>query len=209
MNDLREKLEGLKKDCNFFVYGRCNTSACYSRGGYKRGMSQEERMAIIPTCDIKDILSGVDALVQENEEYKAKTGPQWMQNFLDIEQQLAEAQKRCVGLDTLNAHLETRVKDLRKQYEEAEAGEEALHEKLKSLAPHGTCGCSLDKKDDICFHHSPQLRAKEQEVAELIHLHEVTLGLTELKYLNELTEENAEEYSDYKLYERWREKWKR
>jgi hypothetical protein len=41
--------------------------------------------------------------------------------------------------------------------EEAERSEEAMSEKVRSLAPHGTCACSYDKPGDVCMHHSPQL----------------------------------------------------
>lgn len=34
---------------------------------------------------------------------------------------------------------------------------EAMNAKLKALAPHGTCGCSLDSPDDVCLHHSPKV----------------------------------------------------
>jgi chromosome segregation ATPase len=41
--------------------------------------------------------------------------------------------------------------------EEAERSAEAMSEKVRSLAPHGTCACSYDKPGDLCMHHSPQL----------------------------------------------------
>lgn len=39
----------------------------------------------------------------------------------------------------------------------------AMQAKLDALAPHGTCGCSLDKPGDLCLHHSPQLVAMTAE----------------------------------------------
>ena len=64
------------------------------------------------------------------------------------------------------AKLEAECDALRKERDAARESEEALEAKLKALAPH-TCGCSYDKPDDLCLHHSPQLAAALAQVAEL------------------------------------------
>jgi hypothetical protein len=62
--------------------------------------------------------------------------------------------------------------------EAAAATIEALNAKIKSLAPHGTCGCSYDTMDDVCDHHSPKLVAAEARIAELEgHLRHTLIGL--------------------------------
>jgi hypothetical protein len=43
----------------------------------------------------------------------------------------------------------------------AETQNEALHVKLRALAPHGSCACSYDQPGDVCSHHSPALAAAE------------------------------------------------
>jgi hypothetical protein len=50
---------------------------------------------------------------------------------------------------------------------EAEKSAEAMSEKVKSLAPHGSCACSYDKPGDVCMHHSPQLVKAEQRLARV------------------------------------------
>lgn len=44
---------------------------------------------------------------------------------------------------------------------------EAMDDKLKALASHGTCGCSYDRPGDICDHHSPHLTKANARIAEL------------------------------------------
>lgn len=44
----------------------------------------------------------------------------------------------------------------------------AAHEaKIKALSAHATCGCSYDKPDDVCIHHSPQLAEAKAMLAAL------------------------------------------
>ena len=51
--------------------------------------------------------------------------------------------------------------------EELLAEVEAMDAKIKSLSPHGMCGCSLDRPGDPCQHHSPKLGAALAEVERL------------------------------------------
>jgi hypothetical protein len=46
---------------------------------------------------------------------------------------------------------------LREKCERLEAENDALDQKVTSLSPHGSCGCSYDRPGDLCMHHSPQL----------------------------------------------------
>lgn len=50
--------------------------------------------------------------------------------------------------------------------EAADKEVEAMEAKLEALAPHGTCACSYDLPNDICAHHSPQVIALQQRLAE-------------------------------------------
>ena len=45
-----EHMAWLKDQCNELVLGRCRTSNCMERGGYRPGMSREERLAVKATC---------------------------------------------------------------------------------------------------------------------------------------------------------------
>lgn len=49
----------------------------------------------------------------------------------------------------------------------AEDQNDALHVKLKALAPHGSCACSYDQPGDLCMHHSPALVAALARVEKL------------------------------------------
>jgi hypothetical protein len=80
----------------------------------------------------------VDRLIEEYSAFKMK--------YRDVEAKLAAAESRA---------------------EEAERSEEAMYEKVKSLAPHGSCACSYDKPGDVCMHHSPQLSQAEQRLARV------------------------------------------
>jgi hypothetical protein len=58
----------------------------------------------------------------------------------------------------------------------AEASDEAAHQKLdvlvRSLRPGAevpTCGCSYDRKSDVCLHHSPQLVEAKAIITRLRH----------------------------------------
>ena len=57
-----------------------------------------------------------------------------------------------------------KIKVLEAELAEAHDSNDALVEKLKSLAPHGSCACSYDKKGDVCAHHSPALADARQEL---------------------------------------------
>lgn len=68
--------------------------------------------------------------------------------------------------DKLHATVEELQKELAKAREENERLTrecDALDAKVQSLAPHGTCGCSYDRPDDVCDHHSPQLAKAREE----------------------------------------------
>jgi hypothetical protein len=43
---------------------------------------------------------------------------------------------------------------------------ECYEQKLKALAPHGTCACSYDHPNDKCMHHSPKIAELEAEFAK-------------------------------------------
>lgn len=43
----------------------------------------------------------------------------------------------------------------------------ALMDKIDALSAHETCGCSWDKPNDLCMHHSPRLAAAEKRCEEL------------------------------------------
>lgn len=48
-------------------------------------------------------------------------------------------------------------KTAERERDEAFGTVDAFEEKMKSLAPHGICGCSYDRPGDLCMHHSPRL----------------------------------------------------
>lgn len=54
-----------------------------------------------------------------------------------------------------------------KELKESDDASDAMDLKLKSLAPHGTCGCSYDHPNDVCLHHSPKL---SQAIADNVRL---------------------------------------
>lgn len=56
--------------------------------------------------------------------------------------------------------------------EEGEDQIAALKAKVGALSPHGTCGCSYDKPDDLCMHHSPQLITQAAQIGNLLDLFE-------------------------------------
>lgn len=64
--------------------------------------------------------------------------------------------------------------------EEYEAQIAALKAKVGALSAHGACGCSYDKPDDLCMHHSPQLVSKSAEIGCLIGLLGVAVGASEI-----------------------------
>ena len=45
-----EQMVWLREQCNALLLGRCFTSACMKRGGYRAGMSPGERKAVKATC---------------------------------------------------------------------------------------------------------------------------------------------------------------
>ncbi len=70
----------------------------------------------------------------------------------------------------LKSALTTEAAELRGKLEAAEQSEEAVQIKLQTLLAGGhgeTCGCSYDRPNDICMHHSPALVAATNETAEL------------------------------------------
>jgi len=91
--------------------------------------------------------------------------------------------------------LESAIRDLCAENErlkaelaESEDANEALDCKLQSLGFHAseTCGCSYDKKEHVCMHHSPQLTAATQEVERL------KAELAEVKRMNNLLRSEVE-----------------
>jgi hypothetical protein len=70
----------------------------------------------------------------------------------------AEAAKRG-PLQDENARLAEQLADATRDLLAADEENEALEEKLRSLAPHGSCACSYDQPGDVCMHHSPKLSA--------------------------------------------------
>lgn len=56
---------------------------------------------------------------------------------------------------------------LRVDLAEAESSNDALHVKLKTLAPHGSCACDYDHPGDLCMHHSPKLAGADARIREL------------------------------------------
>lgn len=51
--------------------------------------------------------------------------------------------------------------DAEAERDEFERQIEALDQKLRVLASHGSCACSYDRPGDVCAHHSPALSAAE------------------------------------------------
>lgn len=49
----------------------------------------------------------------------------------------------------------------------AEDSNDALLEKVRSLAAHETCACSYDHPGEVCMHHSPALLRAQEEAAQL------------------------------------------
>lgn len=60
-----------------------------------------------------------------------------------------------------------RIRELEAERDEANVSCEALAAKVRSLSAHESCGCSVDRPDDLCMHHSPQLTAAQARIAEL------------------------------------------
>jgi hypothetical protein len=69
-----------------------------------------------------------------------------------------EETKLRVMRDRLTA-AESARDEARADQKAAEDQNDALHVKLRALAPHGSCACSYDSPDDVCMHHSPALSA--------------------------------------------------
>ncbi len=57
------------------------------------------------------------------------------------------------------AAADARIAELEADQLRADDHSEALLQKIGSLSAHETCGCSYDRPDDICMHHSPKLAA--------------------------------------------------
>lgn len=65
----------------------------------------------------------------------------------------------CYHVELCDLHSEaaTQRDALLVELAQSNATVEALDAKVKSLSPHGVCGCSYDTPTDLCSHHSPQV----------------------------------------------------
>jgi multidrug resistance efflux pump len=81
-----------------------------------------------------------------------------------------EAGRWLASIDARDAEIE----HLTRERDEAQASNDALDEKIASLAPHGSCACSYDHPGDVCEHHSPKLRAALKERDEAREREEAT-----------------------------------
>lgn len=124
------------------------------------------------------------------------------------EQDAVDAWWREHGLALKEAVTAYRVAEVARLREQLEAAQketivaweaaEALDAKVKSLAPHGTCGCSSDRLGDVCLHHSPRVKELEATLAALRTV--VREAATELEQLYK----HIEPTDDWKLLDRLR-----
>lgn len=118
------------------------------------GRKRDELAAMIDA-----LRSELDAMTQKHD---------WVLTNYDATENMCK--KTLARVESADRELAAMGKDC----DELDKTIEALEAKLSSLAPHGSCGCSVDTPYDICFHHSPQLtaalaraEAAERELAEM------------------------------------------
>jgi chromosome segregation ATPase len=119
--------------------------------------------------DCKALNAEVERLTKENAELKA-SGRQALdageETIERLTKELADALQRGVVLAIKSEKNEHRADALAAELAKAQEQTDALCLKVQTLAPHGTCGCSYDKPDDACLHHSPKLAAAEADLAK-------------------------------------------
>jgi chromosome segregation ATPase len=101
-----------------------------------------------------------------------------------LRNQITSQSLRLNETEALNQQLVQRVEQTEKDRDNAEAGEEAMAEKVRSLAPHHTCACSYDRPGDVCAHHSPKLYQAEQHTKAAY----IELNATKDEWQKEVTE---------------------